>query len=138
MMTALFSLIVVTSILVVALRVAISEDMLLENIGFWAEDKIAKGHKIFKLLTCPFCAPSVMSIAGYFFCIVTGIVSYSSYKVALLYPLVVCGASILSGFSWSVLMLLDSKTEYYQRMPQDPNIEEESIEETTENYLKNK
>ncbi len=141
-MEDLYKLILITTILVVGWKIATAEGMLLHSVSVWANKSVAKGYKIFELLTCPFCMPSVFSILGYGFAWICHIAIISG-KVALMYPLVACGASILSGGIWLVYELITAKrdyynlkSEYYNSFPDDdPNLEEEEDNEPEENYF---
>lgn len=100
-MIVLLKLIIIVSIWVLGIKIATAEDMLLDNLGKWAT-KQAKKHKIFEaLIVCPFCMPSIHSVIGYFFAFGLNILPFEwNWQLIIRYPLVVIGASIISGFTW--------------------------------------
>lgn len=115
-MITILKLILFTSMVVISWKIATSEGMLLDKIGQWASSKRESGKKIFEILICPFCAPSLFSIFGYGFGYLSGI--EFTWKIFICYPLVVFGASTLSGFIWYLWLLLESAQGYYSNMEQ--------------------
>lgn len=101
-MIILFKLIIIVSIWVLGVKIATSNDMVLQSLGKWGQEK-AKKYKIFEaLIVCPFCMPSIHSMIGYLFAFGLEILPFEfDWKLIIRYPLVVMGASIVSGFTWT-------------------------------------
>lgn len=100
-MIVILKLIIIVSILVLGVKIATGDDMILEDLGKWGKKKSDK-YKIFEaLLVCPFCMPSVYSLIGYLFAFGLGILPFEwDWKLVIIYPIVVIGSSILAGFTW--------------------------------------
>lgn len=110
-------LILITSAIIFAWKIATGEGMLLEKIGKWAEDKREQGYKIMELLLCPFCAASLFSLFGFAFGISLGILGFT-WNILIYYPLVVFGASAVSGVSWYVWLTLQAMQGYFSNKEQ--------------------
>lgn len=106
-MILLFELIVITSILVLGYTIATQEKMLLHWIREWADKKHDEGAKwVEPVFLCHWCQPSVWSLFGFLFAYGIGVLDVSAWNsfawnVLFYYPLVVCGSSIVCGFSWT-------------------------------------
>lgn len=99
-MMTLLSLILVTSIWVLGLTIATQKDMVLY---FLREEAEKMESKIFEpIIICHWCMPSLHSLVGYVFVFFTGIVDEFTWRVALMYPLVVCGSSLVCGLVWAI------------------------------------
>jgi hypothetical protein len=108
-MIVLLKLILITTILVLGLRVAVSHDMILERLGNWAEKKVGEGYKICELFICPWCMPSVWSLFAYVFAFGLGVLPLEfNWQLVIRWPLIVMGSSFLSGFIWTVYLTLNS------------------------------
>ena len=59
-------LIGVTVVLVLALKIVMSEGMLLEKLGKFFERKIKEGHKAYDLFYCEWCSGTLQSITAHF------------------------------------------------------------------------
>ena len=106
-MIILLKLIALTSIWVLGLKIATAEGMVLEKLGSYGKKKVEQGHKIFEaIIVCQWCMPSIHSIVGYLFAWQTGIVRIN-WEVVKMYPLVVMGASLVSGMTWLVYETLN-------------------------------
>ena len=111
-MIEILSIILITSLWVLGIKIVTHEDMALEKLGEWATEK-AKSNRIFEpLLICEYCMPSIHSSIGYL--VYWQVVGLSSWKYLIAYPIVVCGASFLSGSLWSLHNLLAKKHDYYE------------------------
>lgn len=102
-MIVIFKIVIIVSILVLSVKIATGDDMILEGLGKWGKKKTEK-YKIFEaLLVCPFCMPSIYSLIGYLFAFGLNILSFEwDWKLVIMYPIVVMGSSILAGFTWTV------------------------------------
>ncbi len=142
MLVVLLKLIFVTSVLVWGVTISTQEHMIFYGVREWANKKLDEGYGVFKaLVLCPWCLPSIWSLVAYFFCLISGIITYH-WKIFTLYPLVVGGASMLSGNGWSLYELIDAKTEFYKNIndsnygnEKEGSSEESSTEKSShENY----
>lgn len=123
-MILLFKLISLTVIIVLALRVALSEGMLLERVGIWAEKKVDEGYKIFDLLVCTWCSGTLQSLTAHAFAFGLGILPWEfNWQLVIRWPLVVFGASFISGMLWTIYLTLnqikdrnESQSEYYKTL----------------------
>jgi hypothetical protein len=101
-MILLFKLIAITYILVMGLKIAMSEDMLLEKVGDYFEKK-AKQNRVFDLFICPWCMGTLQSIVAHFFAFGLGILPFVwNWQLLIRWPLVVMGTSLLAGMTWTV------------------------------------
>ena len=121
-MILLFKLIVLTVIIVLALRVALSEGMLLEKLGSYFERKVDQGYKIFDLFVCPWCSGTLQSLTAHAFAFGLGIIPFEwNWQLLIRWPLVVFASSFISGVLWTVYLTLNqikennmAQAEYYQ------------------------
>lgn len=121
-MILLFKLVALTVIIVLALRVALSEGMLLEKLGAYFERKVDDGYKIFDLVVCPWCSGTLWSIIAHFFAMGIGILPFEwNIELLIRWPLVVFASSFISGLLWTVYLTLNqikennmAQAEYYQ------------------------
>ena len=111
MMTQVIYLSIICSSLVLGWTVASQERMVLHKVRLWAEEKKDKWKWIEPVLLCHWCAPSSISIIAYTLGYLTGIIHGG--KILLLYPVVVCISSLMSGLIWQVYQLLDIMTKYF-------------------------
>lgn len=140
-MIILFKLIFITSIIVLAWKVAISEDMIFEKIGDWAESKTEEGKKGFELLYCQWCMPSVWSSVGFFFAWATGIVVFDSLRMLIYYPLCVCGSCVFCGFVWDGYLTMNQFKENNEAQCKRNRVQEKyynNVEQLTHFEIKNK
>lgn len=102
-MILLFKLILITCILVMGLKVAMSKDMLLEKFGDYFEKKIDDGHRFFDIFVCPWCMGTLQSIVAHFFAIGLGLLPMEwNWQLLIRWPLVFMGASFLCGMAWTI------------------------------------
>lgn len=121
-MILLFKLVILTVIIVLALRVALSEGMLLERLGKYFEKKVEEGYKIFDLAICPWCAGTLFSIPAHFFAFGLGILPFEwNIELMIRWPLVVFASSFISGVLWTIYLTLNqikennqAQAEYYK------------------------
>lgn len=107
-MILLIKLILITVIIVLALRVALSEGMLLERLGKNLEDRVERGQKIYDLIVCPWCSGSLQSITAHGFAFGLGILPFEwSWQLLIRWPLVIFGASFISGMLWTIYLTLN-------------------------------
>ena len=103
-MIIIFKLIIILSIWVLGIKIITAEGMLLEGLGKWGERKVDEGYKIFEaLIVCQWCLPSFHSIFAYAFAFGLDIVPFVfDWKLVIMWPLVVMGASIITGNTWNI------------------------------------
>lgn len=119
-MNVLVNLILTTSILVLGITVATQPGMLLEYWRNWAEKKKDEGWGVMDaVLICHWCMPSLWAILGYGFALATGVVWYFNWKIALMYPLVVMGSSVLNGIVWATYQMISEIAEHFRKMNED-------------------
>ncbi len=107
-MILIFKLILITFILVMGLKIAMSEDMLLEKLGNWFGEK-AKSNKVFELFVCPWCMGTLQSITAHFFAFGLGLLPFEwNWQLLIRWPLVVMGASLLSGLTWTIYLKINN------------------------------
>lgn len=109
-MTTLINIILVTSIWCLGITIATQKDMVLHFIRRWAEQKDSKWFE--PIVICPWCMPSIHSLIGYSFCFATEIVTVFNWNIVLMYPIVVCGSSVVTGVIWSVYKMIEVKTKH--------------------------
>lgn len=139
-MILIFKLILLTTMIVMTLKVVLSKDMLLENLGKWLEYKasdkyedgelIEKGNKFYDLFICPFCMNTIQSITAHAFAFGLGILPLEfNWQLFLRWPLVIFGAAALSGFTWT---LYETVNRIKDRNEAEENFYNISIEEMIE------
>lgn len=107
-MIVLFKLTILTVIIVLALRVAMSERMLLEKAGRYFEKKVNDGHKIYDLFVCPWCSGTLQSITAHGFAFGLGILPFEwNWQLLIRWPLVVFGSSFIAGVLWTIYLTLN-------------------------------
>lgn len=132
-MDTLFYLIVLTSIWNIGIEIVLSDGMALERVRKWAENKTGKW--IEPLITCLWCRPSVHSLIGYSVAICLGLIDKFEWQLVVMYPLVVCGTSSVSGIIWSIYKLIEIKTLYYKHKEQNEFFD---LKNRKQNYFNNK
>ena len=115
-MINLIILIVFTSLLVLGWTIVSQENMLLHSVRVWGESKNKKWLE--PLILCHWCQPSVWSLFGYFFAISSGTVHFY-YKLLWLYPLVVCGSSVVCGMVWAAYLVMNREKEFYESFTEE-------------------
>ena len=85
--------------------------MVFHRVRVWAECKDKKWLE--PLVLCHWCMPSVWGIFGYFFAIVSGVIQFK-FKLVWLYPLVVCGSSLMCGLIWTAYLVMNREKEFYE------------------------
>lgn len=102
-MMILLKLIILTFICVMGLKIIMSEDMLLEKVGEWFKKKIDEGHKVYSMFYCEWCMSTLQSITAHAFAFGLGILPFEfNWQLLIRWPLVIMGASFLSGNVWNI------------------------------------
>lgn len=90
------------------LKIAMSEGMIFEKLGNFFESKIDEGYKIYNLFFCQWCMATLCSIAAYFFAFGLDIIPFEwDNKLVIRWPLVICGASFVSGNVWNIYLTIN-------------------------------
>lgn len=85
------------------LKVAMSEDMLLERLGEWFKKQIDEGKKVYSLFYCQWCMSTSCSVVAYFFAFGLGILPFEfNWQLVIRWPLIVMGGSFVSGNLWNI------------------------------------
>lgn len=86
------------------IKISTAEGMIFEKIGLWGEQKVKEGHKIFEaLIVCQWCLPSFHSLIAHGFAFGLGILPFEfNWQLIIRLPLVIMGASFLSGNAWGI------------------------------------
>lgn len=124
-------LIAITVVLVLGLKIALSEKMLLEKLGEFFERKVDEGYKYFDLLICPWCMPSLFSIVAHGFAFGLNIIPFEwNWQLLIRWPLIVMGASIIAGNFWNIYLMINQikekneiESEYYKNFFYEENNE---------------
>lgn len=109
-MVTVIKLILTTSILVLGWTIATQPKMLLYSVRMWAESKNAIIYE--PLFLCHWCMGSIWSVFGYSFALATGMVCWGGWHMIAMYPLVVCGSSIVCGLTWAFYQMVSAATDY--------------------------
>ncbi len=113
-------LIFVTAVLVWGVMISTEPDMVFEKIGAWADNEIKKGNKIWDwILRCPFCMPSLYTSFAYLLTFKLGM--WSDWSMLWAYPIVVCGASLVSGMVWLLFRLISVMIRYFKYLNGEEN-----------------
>lgn len=128
-MIVLFKLIILNVIIVLALRVALSEGMILEKLGKYFEQKVEEGYKVFDLFMCPWCSGTLQSITAHAFAFGLGVLPFEiNVQLFIRWPLVIFGSSFVSGMCWTIYLVLksakdknDAEAEYFKYLKYGSN-----------------
>lgn len=102
-MILLSKLIILTVIIVLALKIVMAKGMLLEKLGEYFEAKIDEGKKVYDLFYCQWCMATLQSITAHAFAFGLGILPFEfNWQLIIRFPLVVMGASFISGNLWNI------------------------------------
>lgn len=102
-MIILFKLITLTVIIVLALKISLSQGMLFEKVGDWLESKVNAGYKMFDLFICQWCMPSLQVFTAHAFAFGLGILPCEfNWQLLIRLPLVVFASSFVSGNLWNI------------------------------------
>lgn len=98
----ILKLILILSVWCLGIKIITANGMIFERIGEWGERKVDEGYKIFEaLIVCPFCLPSIHSLFAYGIAFGLDILKFEfDWKLIIMWPIVVMGASIVTGFTW--------------------------------------
>lgn len=131
MITVLLKEIFLTSIWILAIKIATSREMIFENFGNWCEDKVEiEKKKVFDTFCyCPYCMPSLHSIVGFGFGYLLNVWNDFDWRLIVLYILCVFGSSVVSGFLWALHDLILNVKKHYKNL-NDYN--EEAFEQNQE------
>lgn len=129
----LIELVGITVMLTLGWKIVISEDMLLERVGYWLTDKVNQGNKIFELWLCPWCT-TFFALVAFGFAFGMDLLPFvCSLKNILLLPLTICGSSFVSGMLWNLYETLnrvrennESQSEYFKSINYETEILEEN------------
>lgn len=102
-MITLFSIIAITSILVLGFHIVTNEGMALFSIRIWAMKKEDEGKLWAEpLCLCIWCMPSIWSLAGFVFAFGIGVLDNFTWNLLFYYPLCVAGSSLICGLIWTM------------------------------------
>lgn len=95
-------LIALTVTIVLALKVALSKDMLLDKLGVWLEQKSDK-EKIYNLFICPFCMGTLQVFTAHAFAFGLNVLPLEfNWQLIIRIPLVIFASSFISGNLWNL------------------------------------
>lgn len=114
-MTQIFSSIAITTMLVLGWVIITQEGMGLYFIREWGEEKKKNNKWIEPLILCHWCMPSSWSIVGMAFAELLGLLQ-DSWRIIIIYPIVVCGSSFCCGMLWLLFNMLTSRNNYYKNV----------------------
>lgn len=123
-MIILFKLITLTVIIVLALKISLSQGMIFEKAGDWLESKVNAGYKIFDLFICEWCMPSLQVFTAHAFAFGLGVLPFEfNWQLVIRYPLVVFASSFLSGNLFNLYLTInrikeknDAESIYYKNL----------------------
>lgn len=124
-MIVVFKLIIILSIWVLGIKIATAEGMRFQSLGEWGQKKVDEGYKVFEaLIVCQWCLPSFHSLFAYGFAFCLGIIPFEfDWKLIIMWPLVVMGASLTSGLTWTIYQTInavkernEAETEYFNSL----------------------
>lgn len=108
-------LIAITVVLVLSLKIVMSQGMLLERLGNYFERKIDEGYKVFDLFYCQWCMGTIATFPAYFFAFGLGILPFEwHWQLLIRYPLIVGATSIIAGNIWNVYVTINAIKENYE------------------------
>lgn len=125
-------LIGITVVLVLGLKVAMSENMLLESLGRFFERKIDEGKKVYDLFFCEWCSSTLQTITAHGFAFGLGIIPFEwNWQLLIRYPLIVMASGFIAGNLWNLYLTTnqikeknEAEAEYFKMLMEQT--EEES------------
>lgn len=122
-MTLVFSLIVITTILVLGVKILTAEGMILEQLGKWGEEKMDEGVQwISPLFGCAWCMPSLYTFLGVGIAFGMGLIPEFSFRLIFYYPVVAFGSSLTSGLIWQYYLTKNAQKELYEEAKETASI----------------
>lgn len=123
-MIILFKLVILTVIIVMALKIALSKGMIFEKVGDWLEAKVDAGYKIFDLFICEWCMPTLQVFTAHAFAFGLGILPFEfNWQLVIRWPLVVFASSFVSGNLFNLYLTInrikeknDAESIYYKNL----------------------
>lgn len=142
-MIIIAKLVILTVVIVMALKVAMSEGMIFEKVGKWLEDK-SKGNRVYEMFICPWCMNSLQGITAHLFAFGLGILPLEfNWQLVIRYPIIVFASSFISGNLWNLYETInrikeknEAETDFYLRALQEDQDEDYEGEKTEKGYLK--
>lgn len=134
-MIIIFKLIFILSVWCLGVKISTANGMIFERIGDWGERKVDEGYKIFEaLIVCPFCLPSIHSLFAYSIAFGLDILKFEfDWKLLIMWPIVVMGSSIVSGFTWTAYQTINQvkeknemEVEYFKSITYETEQEEKN------------
>lgn len=111
-MILLLKMIMITFIIVMGLKITMSEGMVLERLGAYLEKKVDEGNKVFDLFICPWCMPTLQSLTAHLFAFGLGILPLEfDWQLLVRWPLIVMGSSFVCGNAWNIYGAINSVRE---------------------------
>lgn len=84
------------------LKIAMSDKMLLENLGRYFERKVDNGQKIFDLFICPWCMGTLQAITAHAFAFGLNLLPFEwNWQLLIRYPLIVMASGLIDGLIWT-------------------------------------
>lgn len=111
------NIILILSIWCLGIKVVTAKGMILQGLGEWGNGKVEDGHKIWEpLLVCPWCLPSFHSLIGYSFAIGLGVIDKFEWRLVIMLPLVIMGASVVTGLTWTIYETVSQIHLYFKNL----------------------
>ena len=108
-------LIGIAVVLVLSLKIVMSQGMLLERLGAYFERKTDEGVKWVDLIYCQWCMGTVASIVAHFFAFGLAIIPFAwDWQLLIRYPLIVGATSIIAGNLWNLYLTINAIKEHYE------------------------
>lgn len=134
-MILLFKLVILTTIISLGWKVAISDGMILGKLGKWFEYKISMGCKIYDWFICPWCFVSIASVFAHAVAFKFHILPWHfDWDLLVRWPIVVLASSFTSGNLWNLYEMTnrikdrnEEQAKFYKAM-NDEDIEFEDEE----------
>ena len=103
----------ITVICVMALKIVLSEGMLLEKLGSWLEYKtkdqymdgvlVSKANKFYELFICQWCMGTLQSVTAHLFAFGLGIITFEfTAHFIIRWVLVIMASSFINGNLWNL------------------------------------
>lgn len=96
-------------------RIIVSDGMLFEKIGQWAEKKVEAGNKFYDIFVCPWCIPNAHAIL-FVWPLIFGleILPFEwNWKYLFMYPFCLGASSFITGVLWTFYTSINSKKQYH-------------------------
>lgn len=107
-MVVILKLTILTVIIVLGLRVSLSNGMIFQKLGKFFERKVEEGYLWMDVFICPWCMGSLQCATAHFVSFKLGLIDFEwDEKLVFRYLIIVLASSFVSGVLWTIYLTLN-------------------------------